>query len=122
MTKLWIGSKIADKGEYYARSNHAEFVVAVGDWDVTAYQKDPKDLFDPITTNPASAPATTQASAPPTTGPAPDKQPPAEQPTKPPMPSPEAPPSPTDPATRSSGDSVKGSPPKAEQPKNEGSK
>ncbi len=50
---MWIGDKIPDKNEHYARfdgpkTETKEFLVAVGDWVVTGYEKEPTDLFDPL--------------------------------------------------------------------------
>jgi len=57
--RLWIGGKIPDKGEYYAKALGNEFLFALGDWAVTPYEKDPKDLFDPgASSQPSSVPST----------------------------------------------------------------
>lgn len=42
-----FGKKIPDKQDYYAVATGSEFLLAVGEWDVTPYQRDPKEFFDP---------------------------------------------------------------------------
>jgi hypothetical protein len=43
-----IGDKIGDKNEFYAVADSVpNFLLALGDWIVTPFDKDPKDLFDP---------------------------------------------------------------------------
>jgi hypothetical protein len=55
---LEIGHKIADKQECHARSNHSDFLLAIGDYDRTAYiDRNPVDLFDPPAEAVASQPA-----------------------------------------------------------------
>jgi hypothetical protein len=49
---MWVGEKVPEKNEYYARfdgpkAETKNFLVAVGDWVVTGFEKDPKDLFEP---------------------------------------------------------------------------
>lgn len=59
--RLMIGKKIPDKGEFYAKAVGNDFLFALGDWAVTPYEKDPKDLFDPL---PESRPNSTPSSVP----------------------------------------------------------
>ncbi|MEM7198673.1 MAG: DUF4340 domain-containing protein [Planctomycetota bacterium] len=55
---MWVGEKVADKNEYYARFSGPDeqtknYLVAVGDWIVTGFEKNPDNsLFDPAATTP----------------------------------------------------------------------
>jgi hypothetical protein len=42
-----IGNKVTDKNEFYARISGLEFLVTIGDWNRSPFEKDPRDLFDP---------------------------------------------------------------------------
>jgi hypothetical protein len=44
---LWIGKKIPGAPERYARVAGGNFVLAISEWMISAYEKDPKDFFEP---------------------------------------------------------------------------
>lgn len=45
--RLLIGLRIPGQNERYARTDDSPFLLAVGEWMISAYEKDPKELFDP---------------------------------------------------------------------------
>lgn len=68
--RVRIGKKIADKGEHNARADGCEFLFSLGDYVVTPFEKDPKDLFDPgassqPTSGSTTAPTATKPTEPP---------------------------------------------------------
>lgn len=63
---LWIGKKIPETQEMYARANTSNFLFSVNEWDRTPYEKDPVEFFDPA---PASQPATQPTETAPATQP-----------------------------------------------------
>lgn len=70
--RVRIGKKIADKGEFNARADNCEFLFSLGDYVVTPFDKDPKDLFDPAA---SSRPSSSSSSGPTSSKPAePPKQ------------------------------------------------
>lgn len=56
---MWVGTKVPDKPEYYALfagkdAWTKDYLVAVGDWMVTGFEKDPAELFEPAAPTPAA--------------------------------------------------------------------
>ncbi len=45
--RLSIGNKLADKNEYHAVFSESDFLNRVGDWVVSDFERDPKELTDP---------------------------------------------------------------------------
>lgn len=69
--RLEVGKKISDKPEYHARAEGTRYLIAVNEWDITSYERDPRDLFEP--------PVQTEAAPDPVKDPAKEENTPKEE-------------------------------------------
>ena len=59
-----IGKKVPDKGEYYATVDGVNFLLHLGEYSVTPFEKDPKDFFEVAPAGTPASQATSQPASP----------------------------------------------------------